>query len=68
MPVPFSPKMMKYIELYKIIEDDFKNNSQIKIHEVPFTFKQRLFGKTKRNLFLFILTYIFTLIKLRFLI
>ena len=29
MPVPFSPKMMKYIELYKIIEDDFKNNSQI---------------------------------------
>jgi dolichol-phosphate mannosyltransferase len=34
--------------------------------EVPFVFKKRMFGETKRNLFVFILTYIFTVIKLRF--
>lgn len=36
------------------------------IKEIPFTFKQRLFGQTKRKLFLFVLTYFYTLIKLRF--
>jgi dolichol-phosphate mannosyltransferase len=38
----------------------------LRIREVPFTFKQRMFGKTKRNLVLFILTYVYTLIRLRF--
>ena len=38
----------------------------LRILEVPFTFKQRMFGKTKRNLPLFIVTYLYTLIKLRF--
>jgi dolichol-phosphate mannosyltransferase len=33
--------------------------------EVPFAFKQRMFGKTKRNLFLFALSFLFTLTKLR---
>lgn len=36
------------------------------IKEVPFTFKQRLFGRTKRKLLVFMLTYVFTLVKLRF--
>jgi len=34
--------------------------------EVPFTFKERMFGHTKRNLFVFVLTYIGTLLRLRF--
>jgi dolichol-phosphate mannosyltransferase len=38
----------------------------IRFKEVPFVFKKRMFGETKRNLFLFIITYIFTIIKLRF--
>lgn len=38
----------------------------IQFKEVPFVFKKRMFGETKRNLFVFILTYIFTIIKLRF--
>lgn len=38
----------------------------LRIREVPSTFKQRMFGKTKRNLVLFIATYLFTLVKLRF--
>lgn len=42
-----------------------KYNKNLKIKEVPFSFKQRMFGKTKRNLFIFMLTYLFTLIKLR---
>ena len=48
--------------LYKIL----RNHKNCKIKELPFSFKQRMFGETKRNLPLFVLTYIQTLIKLRF--
>ncbi|CBW25296.1 putative glycosyl transferase protein [Halobacteriovorax marinus SJ] len=48
--------------LYKLL----KKNKGLKIKEIPFSFKQRMFGETKRNLPKFIMTYIFTLIKLRF--
>jgi dolichol-phosphate mannosyltransferase len=43
-----------------------RRKSDFTIVEVPFTFKKRMFGKTKRNLMLFIMTYIFTLVRLRF--
>lgn len=43
-----------------------RNNPHIQFKEVPFVFKKRLFGETKRNLFAFMLTYLFTIIKLRF--
>lgn len=49
--------------LYKLIRNS-KNSVEIK--EIPFTFKQRMFGLTKRNLFKFVITYFYTLIKLRF--
>lgn len=42
-----------------------RHNDQITIKEIPYTFKKRMFGETKRNLVIFILTYIFTMIKLR---
>ena len=48
--------------LFKII----RKHKQIRIKELPFSFKQRMFGETKRNLPLFILTYVYTLIKLKF--
>jgi len=48
--------------LYKIK----KNNKDIEILEIPYSFKERLFGHTKRNLFLFVLSYIATIIRLRF--
>ncbi len=48
--------------LYKLIRI-FKGLS---IKEIPFSFKQRMFGETKRNLGKFIITYIFTLARLRF--
>lgn len=38
----------------------------VEFKEVPFVFKRRMFGETKRNLFAFILTYLFTIIRLRF--
>lgn len=41
-----------------------KNNSKIKFLEVPYHFKQRKFGKSKRNFFL-IIAYIFSILKLR---
>lgn len=50
--------------LFKLI----RNKKAFKIKEIPFTFKQRLFGQTKRRLMLFVVTYCYTLIKLRFLI
>jgi dolichol-phosphate mannosyltransferase len=43
-----------------------RQNHPLNIREVPFTFKQRMFGKTKRNLVVFIATFLFTLIRLRF--
>jgi dolichol-phosphate mannosyltransferase len=43
-----------------------RKHKKVRIKEVPFTFKQRMFGHTKRNLLLFIFTFIVTIIKLRF--
>ena len=42
-----------------------RKNKDIKIKEIPFAFKERMFGTTKRNLFAFIFSYLVTLIKLR---
>jgi len=47
--------------LYKLS----RKNPQLRIVEIPFSFKKRMFGDTKRNLFLFIITYLVTIIKLR---
>jgi len=38
----------------------------LRITEVPFSFKKRLHGKTKRNLVAFMVSYLFTLLRLRF--
>lgn len=48
--------------IYKLCRE----NKNIRIKEIPYFFKARLFGKTKRNLFVFMLTYLFTIIRLRF--
>lgn len=48
--------------LYKIS----KITPGLLIKEVPFNFKKRMFGNTKRNLVVFMISYIFTLFKLRF--
>ena len=47
--------------LYKFI----RKKKDTKILEIPFSFKKRMFGETKRNLLAFIFSYFFTLIKLR---
>lgn len=43
-----------------------KNKGGLVVKELPFLFKKRMFGNTKRNLFIFMLSYMKTLIKLRF--
>lgn len=48
--------------LYKMC----RRHPHVRIVEVPFSFKKRMFGKTKRNLVLFMISYIFTLVRLRF--
>jgi dolichol-phosphate mannosyltransferase len=48
--------------LFKLV----KTNKSLRIVEVPFSFKKRMFGETKRNLFLFIITYLYTIFRLRF--
>jgi dolichol-phosphate mannosyltransferase len=46
----------------------YRGRSNITIKEIPFFFKKRVFGETKRNLVIFMLTYFYTIIKLRFFI
>jgi dolichol-phosphate mannosyltransferase len=38
----------------------------VRILEVPFSFKKRMFGETKRNLIMFVISYLYTLLRLRF--
>ena len=67
-------ELLKPLELYcnnfDIIEEILFKISRAKknfrIKEVPFTFKKRMFGDTKRNLVLFMMTYFWTMMKLRF--
>jgi dolichol-phosphate mannosyltransferase len=48
--------------LYKIV----RRHPAVRIKEVPFAFKKRMFGETKRNLVAFMATYLVTIVKLRF--
>lgn len=48
--------------LFKMV----RSNPGFNIKEIPFSFKKRMFGETKRNLFVFIFTYVITLFRLRF--
>lgn len=41
-------------------------NRDLRICEVPYVFKARMFGRTKRNLVAFMFSFAFTLLKLRF--
>lgn len=71
----YNADALKKLELkcqdFDIIEEILiklrRQSETLRIKETPYTFKQRLFGKTKRNLLLFSFSYFFTLIKLRFL-
>jgi dolichol-phosphate mannosyltransferase len=47
--------------LYKLM----RGNHRLRIAEIPFTFKKRMCGDTKRNLVLFMLSYLFTMVRLR---
>lgn len=63
-------KLELYCDNFDIVEEMIykicKGSNNTKIKEVPFTFKKRMFGDSKRNLILFTMTYIITLLKLRF--
>jgi dolichol-phosphate mannosyltransferase len=63
---PLNLKCKNFDIVEEIIYKIFKSNPTLSYIEIPFKFKKRIFGDSKRNLFLFILTYIFTIIKLRF--
>jgi dolichol-phosphate mannosyltransferase len=47
--------------LYKLV----KGKEQLTLREIPFAFKKRMFGETKRNLLLFMLSYLYTIVRLR---
>lgn len=47
--------------IYKIV----RQNKSINVIELPYSFKKRMFGETKRNLFAFILGFVITLINLK---
>jgi len=70
----YRAELLKDLKLYssnfdiveEIIYKICKKNKSVRIREIPFSFKKRMFGDTKRNLVLFIITYLITLLKLRF--
>lgn len=59
-----------YCKNFDIVEEILfklaKNNKELTIKEVPISFKKRIFGNTKRNLILFVISFFVTLIRLRF--
>jgi dolichol-phosphate mannosyltransferase len=59
-----------YCNNFDIVEEILfkisKKNRDLTIKEIPFSFKKRMFGETKRNLLIFMISYVFTLLKLRF--
>lgn len=70
----YNAKILKSIVLscdnFDIVEEILfklkKNKPNLRIKEIPFSFAKRKFGQTKRNLFAFMLTYAFSLLRLRF--
>jgi len=42
-----------------------KARKDLRIYEIPYYFRGRMFGHSKRNLFIFALSYLFTLMRLR---
>lgn len=44
----------------------FRADRGLAIVELPYVFKKRMFGQTKRNLLVFVLTYLWSLLRLRF--
>jgi dolichol-phosphate mannosyltransferase len=50
----------------EILVKVMRQNPGFRLLEVPFTFKKRMFGQTKRNLLAFVFSYLATLIRLRF--
>jgi len=68
----YNTRMIKRLKLscnhFDIIEEIIfklkKNNNKIKFLEIPYHFRQRKFGKSKRNFFV-ISAYLFSIIKLR---
>lgn len=66
----FIHEIVLYCNNFDIVEEILfkisRKHPDVKIKEIPFSFKKRMFGETKRNLVVFMLTYIITLLKLRF--
>ncbi|MBT5486872.1 MAG: glycosyltransferase, partial [Deltaproteobacteria bacterium] len=68
----YDAKLLKCLELkcdnFDIVEEILfkivKHNINVTIIEIPYTFKKRMFSKTKRNIILFMFTFLVTLIKL----
>lgn len=70
----YRARMLRGVTLYSdnfdIIEEVLykmkRANKGLRIKEIPFSFKKRMFGKTKRNLVAFVFSYAYTILKLRF--
>jgi dolichol-phosphate mannosyltransferase len=69
----YDAKIIKNLKLYcnhfdiveEILFKIMKKNRFVKIIEIPFVFKKRKYGKSKRNLF-FAISYLITLIRIKF--
>ncbi|MFA7402724.1 MAG: glycosyltransferase [Pelobacteraceae bacterium] len=63
-------RLQLYCKNFDIVEEILfkirRDNPTVRFLEIPFTFRKRMFGNTKRNLFAFVFSFIVTLLKLRF--
>ena len=50
--------------IQEIIYKIYRKNKSVTITEIPYVFKKRLYGETKRNLIRFVFTYSVTLLRL----
>ncbi len=70
----YQAERLKNLHLYSnnfdIVEEILfklkKQKPDLTIKEIPYTFKERMFGHTKRNLIVFAFSYIYSLIKLKY--
>ena len=62
---PLALKCLNFDIIEEMLYKINRRNPAVRIKEVPFSFKKRMIGKTKRNLFLFTLSYLITIIRLR---
>lgn len=63
---PLNLRCSNFDVVEELLVKAVRRQRDLALVEVPYVFKKRMFGQTKRNLLLFMLTYLYSLLRLRF--